>query len=162
MKRPVLHIVDYNLHPVCVLLSTLLLNRANTYYAQFCVLTKLVHRPSTFCGPKAEGHGTRFWFPWQPRPRDSQHTHQVEPSWDRIAYEKAQMFNGSFQCKVVFLCCRQIVFLNLSWWATTTRFSLEKSNGINNCKHEHKLFFETLCCFEMGKDTKPKGRPNEL
>ena len=44
-------------------------------------------------------------------------------------------------------------------------FLLKSQNGSNNCEqteHEHILFFETLCSFEMGKDTKPKGRPNEL
>ena len=32
---------------------------------------------------KQKGHGTRFWFPWQPRPRDSQHTHQVHRAFMR-------------------------------------------------------------------------------
>ena len=35
-------------------------------------------------------------------------------------------------------------------------FLLKSQNGSNN------FFFETLCCFEMGKDTKPKSRPYEL
>ena len=144
MKRPVLHIVDYNLHPVCVLLSTLLLNRANTYYAQFCVLTKLVHRPrpSTFCGPKAEGHGTRFWFPWQPRPGDSQHTHQIEPSWDRIAYEKAQMFNGSFfNVKLCSYAAGKLCFwIFHDGQQQQIGFLLKSQIGSNNCENERLLF----------------------